>query len=143
MRGLFLPIVIALFCLSGCTHASTPGKSASAFSCKVKGQFIVVEFSNASTQEARNPEYFGVSRGDNFIYLNYPPAHADFTPYNAQTRSLKLNTKTQAGIEYENGVASRTLPFSKPGIYTLLFADNLETEPSNTFSLQCSVKITN
>lgn len=143
MKVYLLATIFSLLFLSGCTHASTPTKDANALSCKVKDNYVVVKFSNGGQPNTRNPKFFGISRGSNFIYLNYPSAHAYLTQYNSHTKILNLNIKMQTGILYKDGTPSRVLVFSKPGIYDLLFTDNIETEPENTYSLRCGIKIHN
>lgn len=139
MKGLFVPVCAVLLGLAACAQAARPIPSV--FSCKVSGHFVIVTLSGTHIKGTRNPKYFGVSIGDDFIYLDYPPAHADFTSYDARTRLLKLDIASQHGIRYDNGVAANVLVFAKPGRYQLLFADDLETEPDSTFSLQCQVQL--
>lgn len=139
MKKLLFTVCTAMLGLVACAHATHPVSSP--FSCKVSGHFVVVSLSGTHVKGTRNPKYFGVSFGDAFIYLDYPPAHADFTPYSAHTRELRLDVATQQGVRYDDGVPVKLLAFAKPGRYRLLFADDLETEPDNTFSLQCQVQV--
>lgn len=129
----------ALLGLAACAHAAHPVPPA--FSCKVSGHYVVVTLSGTHIKGTRNPKYFGVSFGDDFIYLDYPPAHAHFTPYDVRTRLLKLDIASLHGMRYDDGVPVDVPVFTKPGRYQLLFADDLETEPDNTFSLQCQVRL--
>jgi hypothetical protein len=139
MKRMLATVCTAMLGLAACAHAKRPASSA--FSCKVSGHYVIVTLSGTRIEGTRNPKYFGVSFGDDFIYLDYPPAHADFTPYDAHTRELKLDIASQHGIRYDNGVSVDVLAFARPGRYRLLFADDLETEPDNTFSLQCQVQL--
>lgn len=140
MQRLLAPFLCAgLLGLSACAQATRPVSPT--FSCKVSGQFVVVTLGGTGMEGTRNPKYFGVGFGDDFIYVDYPPAHADFTPYDARTRVLKLDTVSLRGVRYDDGVPANVPVFAKPGRYELLFADDLETEPDNTFSLRCRVRL--
>ena len=48
----------------------------------------------------------------------------------------KVNPEYLIGTYYEDGERFEQIVFSKSGKYILYFADNLETEPENTFSME-------
>jgi hypothetical protein len=54
---------------------------------------------------------------------------------------IKLNTKQLKGTIWKNGKAFVVHVFQKPGTYLLYFADNLETEPENTFFIRQKVNL--
>lgn len=49
---------------------------------------------------------------------------------------LELKLSTLKGTTWRDGIKKRETVFQQSGHYRIYFADNLETEPENTFSLQ-------
>lgn len=139
MRILLAAALTASLGLAACAHASPAHHGP--FSCAVRGQTVVVTLSGTRLKGTRNPRHFGISHGKAFIYLNASDVQANFTPYNTQTRQLRLPIASQQGIVMVDGSPSTVKVFTQPGHYQLLFADNLETEPDSTFSLQCAVTL--
>lgn len=141
MQRFFSVLLVVLLLAGGCSAAISRPDTASPFLCKVDNGYIVVTLSGTDAEQSRNPKYFGISSDSGFTYLNYPPAQADSTPYDLHTRILKLSIRDQYGIRYADGVPVRVKVFPGPGTYHLIFADDMETEPDNTFSLQCDVSL--
>ena len=54
--------------------------------------------------------------------------------------TLEFKVEKLQGVIWRDSKKVTELVFKKPGIYLIYFADNLETEPENTFSLQESIK---
>ncbi len=53
--------------------------------------------------------------------------------------SLEISTTLIKGVIWKDGKKTDARVFTVPGEYIIYFADNLETEPENTFSLMTSV----
>lgn len=54
--------------------------------------------------------------------------------------TLEFKVEKLQGVIWRDSKRVTDLIFKTPGIYLIYFADNLETEPENTFSLQESIK---
>ncbi len=57
-------------------------------------------------------------------------------------QQLEFEIKRLQGVTWKEGRKVTEQVFSQPGRYTIYFADNLETEPENTFSFQKIVHYT-
>lgn len=53
---------------------------------------------------------------------------------------LTIQVAKLTGVTWVDGKKIRRKVFSKPGTYTIYMADNLETEPENTFSFQQTLR---
>lgn len=56
---------------------------------------------------------------------------------------MKLDMKEVMGTVWRDGVKSEELVFKESGKYLIYFANNLETEPENTFSFQSYIEYQN
>lgn len=56
-----------------------------------------------------------------------------------RSTSLTIQVATLTGVTWINGIQVWAKVFSKPGKYTIYMADNLETEPANTYFLMRTV----
>lgn len=56
---------------------------------------------------------------------------------------FKFNIQTLSGTTWRDAKKTVDIIFRSPGNYLVYFADNLETEPENTFSLQEVIEIKN
>lgn len=139
MLRLYISAGLMLFGVAACAQVSNPDNGQ--FSCATDGHFVKIHLTGKVSGE-RNPANFGVDSDESFAYLNDPSVSADFTSYDANTQTLNLDIRTQYAIRFRNGKPVKEKAFPVPGEYVLLFADNLETEPDNTFSLECPVTIT-
>ena len=52
---------------------------------------------------------------------------------------LEISTKTTKGLIWKNGQPETAIVFNQPGEYMVYLADNLETEPENTFHFMDTV----
>ena len=81
----------------------------------------------------------------NWIYLQDPREKAMtlsnmFTPKEFELLTvIRVQARKLRGTVWKNGNPSVVQVFEKPGTYLLYFADNLETEPGNSFFLQQKV----
>lgn len=55
---------------------------------------------------------------------------------------LKLNTRVLDGVTWINGKKVKEKVFQKKGEYLIYMANNLETEPENTFHFMATVNLT-
>jgi len=89
------------------------------------------------------------------IYLPQPhptklaiegPHHAWFTIHDEsafrRARVIRFRASALTGIVWLDGQPRRQKVFVLPGTYTIYLANNLETEPENTFSLMQSLEYT-
>lgn len=139
MLRLYFSTGFLLLSLTACAQISN--LNTGGFSCAVHDHTVTVHLTGKTTGE-RNPNNFGVDSDQSFAYLNDPSVSAHFTPYGVNTQTLRLDVRTQPAIRFNNGEPMEERAFPAPGKYVLLFSDNLETEPGNTFSLECPVTIT-
>ena len=75
-----------------------------------------------------------------YVFLQDGTEIMEFVPADsfAKVRNMVLKADQQ-GIRFINGSKHREAIFKKSGYYTVVLADNLETEPENTNSLQARV----
>lgn len=78
---------------------------------------------------------FVIDEGDD----RHPPLR--LSPYRPGMRRLVIDTRRQLSVSYRDGKARIVPAFPKPGRYTLIFSDNLGTEPENMASWECTVRV--
>jgi len=57
--------------------------------------------------------------------------------------TMKFNIQTLKGTTWRESIKTIDVIFKTSGSYLIYFADNLETEPENTFSLQETIELKN
>ena len=57
-----------------------------------------------------------------------------------QIETMEFEVETLKGVTWRDSARVTERVFTTPGDYLVYFADNLETEPENTFSFQASVR---
>lgn len=133
-------LVFFLFCIPVLADTSSQGKD-HIFKC-VPSKFtlndritITIPKPHPKSWAIKNPQgdwiYLQDSREKSMTLSNmYSPKKFELlTVISVQVRKLK-------GTIWKNGKPLVVEVFEKPGTYLLYFADNLETEPDNTFFLQ-------
>lgn len=141
MRMLCAMAVISASLLSACALAQKPAPAQDAFSCAVQNGSVIVHLPGKTAADEGNPQRFGIAHAGDFFYMNAEEAGAAHTAYAASTRRLELPVASQRGTLWHDGHAEERRIFSSAGSYTLMFMDNLETEPENTRSLVCTVDV--
>ena len=88
----------------------------------------------------KHPKGFAIKTpsGD-WIYIVGPSFHYSFFPDFDSNSSFTFPEDTLQGIHFVDGKQAIAKVFDKVGEYEFYFADNLETEPENTFSLSYTV----
>jgi len=76
-------------------------------------------------------------------WVHEPEENILFLPYSdlKSTTQITLLTSKLRGVSWDNGKKVAGLVFNQPGEYLLYFADNLETEPENTFHFKGTVML--
>lgn len=88
----------------------------------------------------KHPQGFAIETPDgDWIYIVDPSLHYSFIPDFYNKALFTFPEDTLQGVRFVNGKQAATKVFDKPGQYKFYFADNLETEPENTFSLSYTV----
>lgn len=84
----------------------------------------------------RNPSgtWYSVQNSDDNIFV------VSDKKYKA-AKELLLNTLVLEGVTWTNGKKTKEKVFEKQGEYLIYMANNLETEPENTFHFMTTVKL--
>ena len=82
--------------------------------------------------QAPNGEWFVLQESENSIEIM---PQMDFE----SAKLMEFRIEKLKGVTWRESKRFTELIFKSPGTYLIYFADNLETEPTNTFSLQKSV----
>ncbi len=90
----------------------------------------------------KHPKYFAIKTPNNewyYIQDSTIPIHT--VPQNEfeSASNLEFDVKHLEGVTWRNGIKVNERVFKDSGKYLIYFADNLETEPENTFSMGISV----
>lgn len=80
-------------------------------------------------------------RGE-WIDVVEPGDEATAFPLFHLTNQQQFRVSSLTGTAWRDGKPVRVDVFCEPGLYIFYFADNLETEPENTFSLAIAVRFT-
>lgn len=123
--------LFVLFLLSACTSALS-SKSNSLRITKLDSDKIIVSLPE------EHPKSFSIRNPNgSWFVLEDPDEGIHFSPevdFNTVSE-LTIDTGSLKGVVWENGIRSDKKVFSVEGNYLLYFANNLETEPENTFSI--------
>ena len=86
---------------------------------------------NISVRSPSN-KWYSIQDDDEGIFI------ISLEKYNSATE-LKINSKTLDGITWVNGKRVKEKVFKESGEYLIYMANNLETEPENTFHFSVSI----
>lgn len=129
--------IVPLSCGNKYIHKKYPDSDQGALKC-----FPRVFSSNSEITlklPERPPRNLGIEDpAGNFYYVM---GDGGFVKYNEfiTGREIKLKVDDVKGILWVDGKKEIRNVFEKPGEYTLYMADNMETEPENTFSIETKV----
>lgn len=127
---------------------------------------LLLIYLSVSSVACANDKSFGVSpavvKSDTLVTISLPDKHPAYmavqTPHHewiyivdkstnfsffkdfSLRSSFTFNAEDLQGIEFKNGKEVISKVFVEKGDYLFYFADNIETEPENTFSLSYSIK---
>ena len=117
--------------------------------CAVAGSHITVRFLYEASPEFVMDKFAVVQAGslrggDWFFVVNPDFEHPiRFSPYRPGMKRLTIDTRQLRAVtsDERTGKARIVPAFPKPGRYTLVFADNLETELENMVYWSCTVRV--
>ena len=106
------------------------------FSCQTADHNVKITFHDITP-----PQYLGVRHGDDFYYLSYEPIKANYVNYKPSVKQLSLPVNQQDGTIFRNGIQKTEKVFRNKGSYEIVFSDNLETDQSAVYHLNCKIII--
>ncbi len=101
-----------------------------------RGQMLVL------TMPVPHPSGLAIKDPDgNWFYLQDKTSSQTLIPHEqfAIARQLDLHSATTTGLRYVDGRPEKHPIFTKTGAYLTYFAENLETEPENTWFIEATV----
>jgi len=131
-----------LVLLSGCAYAEKPVGENKTAALQVYPQSISVGENFRLTFPKLHPRKLSVRSPSGKWYSIQDSDEGVFIisskEYNSATE-LKINPKTLKGITWINGKKVKEKVFQENGEYLVYMANNLETEPENTFHFSVSI----
>lgn len=89
-----------------------------------------------------HPKKFAImAPGGQWYYLQDPPQAAMFGTAKEFAKAKKLEFDVETFKAKEGASSKAQKVFRQPGKYMFYFANNIETEPANTFSMSCQLPI--
>ena len=96
-----------------------------------------------SLPEKRPSKLSIISPDGQLFIIHSQEDNISFVPYDGKNKTTQINIPISSlkGITWIDGKKVEQLVFKKPGKYTVYMADNLETEPENTFHFKRDVEL--
>ena len=135
-RNTKIAVLFSLFYLTGCVanENHTQLVDSSALQANpgtiLLGDSVLLKFpqkhpKNLSIQSP-NGTWYSIHNTDNEISIISPEKYS-------HANELDLKTGELEGITWKNGIKMKQIVFKEHGKYLIYMADNMETEPENTF----------
>lgn len=137
-------ILFVLVSLAGCAYADKPGDNkVSALQVSPKsistGENFLLTFPKLHPKHLsfRSPsgKWYSVQNNDEGVFI------VSIKEYNSATE-LKVKSKTLMGVTWVKGKKVKEKVFQEYGEYLVYMANNIETEPENTFHFSTSIVLT-
>ena len=137
-------ILLTLFFLTGCAIADMHDSEVKTSALQAYPRYISKGESIHLTFPQNHPKNIAIRNpSGNWYSIQDREEDVFVTPskkYNIATE-LVLNTLVLEGVTWINGVKVKEKVFQKYGEYLIYMANNLETEPENTFHFMATIKL--
>jgi len=132
-------ILFVLVSLAGCAYAENETSALQASPKSIsRGESFRLTFPKLHPKKTsiRSPskKWYSIQDSDEGIFI------VSLKKYNSATK-LKINSKSLEGITWINGKKVKEKVFQENGKYFIYMANNLETEPENTFHFSVSIEL--
>ncbi len=144
MCRLHVFILMFLFCIASCSFSHLP-KEPILDTIFIDDNRLSEGFLHMTLPE-RHPANLSI-QSPNGIWFVLQDSESGITLLPQKTfdasRVLEFKLNDIVGVTWTDSVKSTEMVFVESGRYLIYFADNLETEPENTYSLQSSILFSN
>ena len=137
---------LAVILLFGCSNKSKENneKQNRAIAFSVNPEIVSKTDSIQITFPESHPSKLSVITPDGQLYIIHSEEDLiEFLPYEEfkDAKSIEIPIATVKGTTWIDGKKSDLLVFDKKGKYSIYMADNLETEPDNTFNFKKDIEL--
>ena len=128
-------LLLAVCFLAGCTAHNQTTNIDQLAQLSISSNKVSLHDTITLTLPAKHPSKLSFRDPNNVWHLIHDSDEQVMLPNFATSTSVEIAVSKVTGVSWVDGKRIEGFVFTTPGEYLIYLADNLETEPENTFSL--------